>query len=151
MRSKVAGQIGVFAGLYTALVIVFHPISFMQVQCRVADMLSGIVPVFGWGAILGLTLGVLIANTTSPLGVLDLLSAIPSFVGYLIIWKLRNVSVLLGLTINAVIISVWVGFLLYLVLGLPFLVSALYVFIGMMIANTFGGYIVYKALNKLNL
>jgi len=136
------------AALYSAMVIVFHPISFHVIQVRIANALIGVVPILGKPAIIGITLGVLIGNITSPLGVLDILSFIPTFVGLTIIYKLRNVSVLLGLLIYSLILGAWVSFLLWYILGLPYVISFIYVTIGIMIATSGLGYMVYMVLSK---
>ncbi|MGB9728901.1 MAG: QueT transporter family protein [Thermoprotei archaeon] len=139
----------IIAALYVGLIEVFHPISFEAVQIRIANALIGTVPVLGWPAIVGITLGVFIGNITSPLGPIDLLSSIPSFVGCYIIYKLRNTSVLLGLTIYTLMLSFWVGFMLWYVLGLPYIITVTYLLIGIGISTIFLGYIVYKALRSV--
>lgn len=137
------------ASSYAALVYFFAPISFLQMQVRVANALMGIVPILGMPAVYGITLGVLIGNLFSPLGPIDLLSPIPSFIGLLIIYRLRKRSVLLGLTIYSLIISLWVAFMLNYILNLPYLVTFIYVFIGVTIATVGLGYLLYICLLKV--
>jgi hypothetical protein len=52
----------VFAGLYAALVVVFAGNSVYPFQVRVADVLIPLAIIFGWPAILGLSLGAGIGN-----------------------------------------------------------------------------------------
>jgi uncharacterized membrane protein len=137
------------AALYVGLIELFHPISFQAIQVRVANALIGTVPILGWPAIIGITLGVLIGNITSPLGLIDLISAIPTFIGLYIIYRLRSTSVLLGLTIYTVILSLWVGFMLWYVLNLPYIITVAYLLIGIGISTIFLGYILYKALRRV--
>jgi uncharacterized membrane protein len=137
------------AALYVGLIELFHPISFQAIQVRVANALIGTVPILGWPAIIGITLGVLIGNITSPLGLIDLISAIPTFIGLYIIYRLRNTSVLLGLTIYTIILSLWVGFMLWYVLNLPYMITVAYLLIGIGISTIFLGYILYKALRRV--
>ncbi|MHA1239056.1 MAG: QueT transporter family protein [Candidatus Odinarchaeia archaeon] len=139
------------AATYAALMYFLAPISFMQIQVRVANALIGVVPLLGMPAVYGITLGVLIGNTLSPLGPIDLLSAIPSFIGLLIVYKLRKKSVLLGLTIYSLIISIWVAFMLNYVFNLPYLLTFAYVFIGVTIATVGLGYLLYICLLKRNI
>lgn len=94
----------ILAATYVALVMIFHPVSFLAIQVRVADALTGFVPILGMPAVYGITLGVFMANLTSPLGPIDYLSFIPNFVGLMIVYKLRKVSVLAGLVICNVLI-----------------------------------------------
>ncbi len=136
------------AALYILLVVGLGPLSFNQLQFRAANILLGIVPLAGLPAIFGITLGVLIGNLTSTLGPLDIISAIPSFIGCLSIYYLRNKSVLAGLTIYTIIISIWVSYLLNYVIGLPFLVSLFWMLIGVGVVTIGLGYALYKALLK---
>ncbi|WP_455282372.1 QueT transporter family protein [[Eubacterium] cellulosolvens] len=131
--------------LYVVLVYAFAPISFHQIQIRIANVLIGLVPLLGWAGIYGLTLGVLLGNLSSPLGPIDLLSVIPSFLGLIAVYKLRKVSIILGLQIYSTLISIWVAFMLYLVFNLPYFVTFIYVFIGVTIATTGLGYLLYKS------
>jgi uncharacterized membrane protein len=154
MRNTSARNIAlsiVCCALYAALVNVFAPISFQQIQVRVANALIGLVPLMGWPAIYGLTLGVFLGNLTSPLGPIDLLSALPSFLGLLIVYRLRQVSVLLGLQVYSTIVSIWVSFMLNFAFQLPYMITFAYVIVGVTIATTGLGYILYKSLLKLGI
>lgn len=102
-------------------------------------------------AVYGLTLGVFLGNTVSPLGPIDLFSAVPSFIGLMIIHKLRKKSVLLGLSIYSLIISLWVALMLNKVLGQPYWITFVYVLIGVFIATVVLGYALYQALLRLGL
>lgn len=131
--------------LYVVLVYAFAPISFHQIQIRIANALIGLVPLLGWAGVYGLALGVFLGNLSSPLGPIDLLSVLPSFIGLVLIYKLRSVSVILGLQIYSTLISLWVAFMLYLVFNLPYFVTFIYVFVGVTIATTGLGYLLYKS------
>jgi uncharacterized membrane protein len=141
----------VCAASYAALVIFLAPISFLQMQVRVANTLMGLVPILGMPAVYGLTLGVFLGNIVSPLGPIDLISPLPSFIGLFAIYKLRNKSVLLGLLIYSFIISLWVAFMLNLVIGVPYWITLAYVFLGVAIATVGLGYLLYKAVSKVGL
>ena len=104
--------------LYVVLVYAFAPISFHQIQIRIANALIGLVPFLGWPAVYGLALGVFLGNLSSPLGPIHLLSVLPSFAGLVLVYKLRNVSVILGLQIYSTVLSLWVAFMLYSVFNL---------------------------------
>ena len=134
--------------LYVVLVYAFAPISFHQIQVRIANALIGLVPLLGWAGVYGLALGVFLGNLSSPLGPIDLLSVLPSFAGLVSVYKLRNVSVILGLQIYSTLVSLWVAFMLYLVFNIPYLVTFIYVFIGITIATTGLGYLLYKSASK---
>jgi len=113
------------ASLYIILVWILPFISFMALQLRIANMLIALVPLLEiWGAAIW-AIAVLIANLMSPLGFLDLLSAIPSFIGaYIVIrlekfWKLKGY--ILGTTIYSIILGLWISFLLNITIKTPFL------------------------------
>jgi uncharacterized membrane protein len=147
-RSEIVRAI-VLAAMYAVLVNVFHPISFMTIQVRVANALIGIVPLFGMPAVYGLTLGVFLANLTSPLGLVDWFSFIPSFIGLMIVYKLRKFSVFIGLVLYSILLGAWVAFMLWYIFGAPYIITFIYVTSGITIATAGLGYLVYKTLSKI--
>ncbi|MEM2942478.1 MAG: QueT transporter family protein [Candidatus Bathyarchaeia archaeon] len=148
-RSREISLCVVCCALYAALVNVFAPISFQQVQVRVANALIGLVPLLGWPAICGLALGVFFGNLASPLGLIDLLSVLPSFLGLVAVYRLRGVSVLLGLQAYSTVVSAWVAYMLKLVFSLPYMATFIYVLLGVSVATTGLGYLLYKSLSRL--
>lgn len=149
MNVKNLIKITITASIYTALVWSLAPISFGQIQIRVANALIGLVPIMGMPAVLGITLGVLLGNIMSPLGPIDLLSVIPTFISLMILLKLKRV--LLGLTIYSIILSAWVGFLLNYTFGIPFIIVFPYLLIGIGIATIGLGYLLYLVAKRLKL
>ncbi|MEM4213631.1 MAG: QueT transporter family protein [Candidatus Methanomethylicaceae archaeon] len=149
LTSRDIAKAAVIAALYVALVWALTPISFGAVQIRVSNALIGIVPLVGMPAVFGITLGVLIGNIPSPLGPVDLLSAIPTFIALLIIMRLKDRSVLLGLAIYSVILSAWVVMLLNYAFGVPFLITFVYLLAGIGFATAVLGYLVYRTLRRL--
>lgn len=102
----------------------------------------------GAPAVAGLTLGVLIGNVNSPLGPIDLLSFLPSFLGLMIVHKTRGRMVVAGLAAYSLLLSVWVAFMLNVVFGLPYFLTFLYVLGGMVISTVGLGYLVYVGTDK---
>lgn len=149
MNVRDVAKTSVIASIYTALVWSLAPISFEQIQIRIANALIGLVPIVGMPAVLGITLGVLIGNLISPLGPLDLLSAIPTFISLMIVMKMRRVF--LGLVIYSMILSSWVAFLLNLVFNVPFFVTFPYLLIGIGIATAGLGYMLYSIAKRLRI
>ncbi|MDG6950125.1 MAG: QueT transporter family protein, partial [Nitrososphaerota archaeon] len=95
-RSLVVATAAVYAAMYVVLGVVFSPISYGVINLRVANVLIGLVPLLGWPAIIGQTLGVFIANQPAlgdPLGPIDLINVLPTFVFTWVIWRLRKKSV----------------------------------------------------------
>jgi len=149
MKTKMVALSATIASLYIALVVGLAPISFLQIQFRIANALLGLVPLAGLPAVFGITVGVLIGNLSSPLGPLDLLSSAPTLLGCLIIYWLRKVSVVAGLAIYTIILSVCVSFLLQYLLNLPYLPTFIYLLIGIGAVTVGLGYILYRALLKV--
>jgi uncharacterized membrane protein len=151
VKTKTIAVAVVYAALYAALVIVLGPFSYGPVQVRLADAMVALVPIFGWAGILGHALGVFISNIFSPLGWIDLLNTIPSFLMAFVIWKLRNRSVIAGTVMYSIVLGGTVGAMLSYIYGLPLIAEFAYVLVGNLIASTVIGYPVYKAIKKTNL
>ncbi|MDX9806989.1 MAG: QueT transporter family protein [Acholeplasma sp.] len=136
------------AALYVVLVLLFLPISFGEIQFRVAELLL-IVVFFDKKAVLGLTVGTFVANLYSPgpqlpfdltLGVLATFISVISMV-----WiKNKYIALLAPTLFNGII----VGYILHIVWGLPLLLTMLYVAIGEFGVTYVVGLPVYKILNK---
>jgi len=121
----------IFASLYVALGYALHPISFLQVQVRVADALYPLIAVFGAPSLIGLIIGHFIVNLSSPLGLIDLLS-IPLFIpAKLAIWKWGINAVWL----HILSVGIWVSIMLQVVIGLGFWLSFPLVLTGEFIAE----------------
>jgi len=148
MKTKTIALTTIFAALYFVLVNVAQPISFMQIQIRVANALLALVPLYGLGVVFGVPIGVFFANLSSPLGWIDLISVLPTFAGLVIIYLLRNKSLLLGLSIYNVILASWISFMLWYIIGLPYIISFVYVLAGLFAANVGIGYPIYKGIKK---
>jgi uncharacterized membrane protein len=81
----------VFAALYAVLVIALAGISFQLVQVRVADALIPLSIVFGWPAVIGVTVGCVISNVVSPLPsvLVDItFGAVANFFASLLAWRI---------------------------------------------------------------
>jgi len=151
MKTKTIALTVVYAALYAALVIVLAPISYGPLNVRIADAMVALVPLFGWAGVVGQALGVFISNIFSPLGWIDLLNTIPSFIMAFVIWKLRNRSVIAGTVMYSIVLGGTVGAMLSYVYGLPLIAEFFYVLIGNLIASTIIGYPLYRAIKKTNL
>ncbi len=146
-RTLLVATAAIYAALYAALTVALGQIGYGGVNFRVSNALLGLIPLIGWPAVIGQALGVLLANAASPYS-LDTLNVVPSFVFAFVIWKLRKVSVILGLALYSVALGVSVS----LVIGYPNLGLALtllpYVTAGIFLATTVLGYILYRAVER---
>ncbi len=80
----------IIAALYAALSLIFHPISFNQIQVRISESLA-ILPFFFPEAIWGLTIGCVLANLSSPFGWVDILfGSLCTLIAALLTYQLRH-------------------------------------------------------------
>ena len=148
-RSLKIATTGILAGVYVVVTIALGTLSYGPLNLRFTNILIGVVPIVGWPSVLGLTLGVFLSNTVSPLGPIDLISAVFSFIGLASIHLLRKKSVLAGLTIYSLILSVWVTFELHVAVGLPY--QGFYAVLAGISVVLALAYIFYKALKASRL
>lgn len=148
MKTKTIALAAIYASLYTALSLGLSPISFGAIQVRVAGLLLGTIPLLGIAGVVGQTLGCLIVNSFSPLGLIDLVNVIPTLAMSLVIWKIRNKSVAIGLSTYSLVTSISIGLTLNFAFGLPIAVTILTVLIGQIISCVIGGYIIHTALKR---
>ena len=106
------------AAIYTALTMLFRPISYGMMQVRVSEALT-ILPFLTPAAIPGLAIGCLISNILGPYGLLDIVvgTAATTLAAYLSSkMKFKSLVPLPPVLINAVFIG---AMLYYLFLGSP--------------------------------
>jgi uncharacterized membrane protein len=122
-------EVGIIAALYAALTIFLAPISFGQIQFRVAEALM-ILPFFTVSAVPGLFIGCLIANAVgSSFGVLDIVAGSLATLAAAAVAskiKIRWLVPLPTVLINAFV----VGLVLYVMAGLPYWASVGWVGLG---------------------
>jgi len=153
IQTKELALIGIYAGLYAALVIVLGFASYGPVQVRVADALLAIVPLLGLAGVLGHTLGVFVANLFSTLGPIDLLNTIPSFIMSFVVYyvykKTNNDYTVIGTCIAySTVLGITVGWMLSYVINSPLLPTIAYVAAGNIIASVLIGWPLFKVINK---
>lgn len=60
------------AAVYAALTLFMAPLSYGPIQCRISEALT-VLPFFSSFSVIGLSIGCLIANIMSPIGILDMI------------------------------------------------------------------------------
>ncbi|MBQ7596884.1 MAG: QueT transporter family protein [Clostridia bacterium] len=89
--TRFIAEAAVIAALYAALTCFLAPISYGSVQFRVSEALT-ILPVLTPAAIPGLTIGCLIANFSSPFGIVDVvLGTLATFLASICTMATRNI------------------------------------------------------------
>ena len=141
-------QAAMIAAIYVALTYLFAPISFSEIQVRIAEALT-ILPVFTPAAVPGLFIGCLIGNTVSGALLPDIVcGSLATLIGAFFTWKLRNAHPFLAPVPPIVANTLVVPFVLkyaYLV-DLPIPLMMLTVCIGEVLSCGVLGLIFYYAL-----
>lgn len=108
--TKFLAQSGLIAALYTAITIIFAPISFGVVQFRISEALT-VLPFFTLSAVPGVTVGCLISNIILGAHWMDIIfGTLATLIGAILSYKLRRWPYLVCLPpiiSNAVIVP-WV-------------------------------------------
>ena len=143
-------QAAMIAAIYVVLTIVFAPISFGEIQVRIAEMLT-ILPIFTPAAIPGLFVGCLIGNITGGAILPDIIcGSIATLVGAAGTYALRNhhraLAVLPPILVNALVVPFVLRYAYGVVLPIPFL--ALTVGIGEIISCGILGNVLAAVLKK---
>lgn len=141
--------VAIYAALYAALVYVFAPISFYELQFRVAGVLRpGIAK--KWILAMGYAIGVVIANLFSPfVGVYELvfmpvMSFVAGILGYALATKFNKNYFVTGIVIGT-IIPFSVSWMLFQLFELPMIATFPYLFVSEQIV-CFIGSLVFKAI-----
>ena len=141
-------QAAMIAAIYVALTYLFAPISFSEIQIRIAEALT-ILPVFTPAAVPGLFIGCLIGNTVSGALLPDIVcGSLATLIGAFFTRKLRNAHPFLAPVPPIVANTLVVPFVLkyaYLV-DLPIPLMMLTVCIGEILSCGVLGLIFYYAL-----
>ena len=152
MRSEAPGTwklsiiaAALLAAGYYLLTITFSSISYLEVNFRIAGLLFALIPIFGVPSIVGLGMGQFVADLSSPLGSLDLISPVSGVAGFAIIFALRkrrNLFLYGGYLAHSLLISLWVSFMIFYVQGLSFFPLFYSVLIGNAAVDS-GAFIIY--------
>jgi uncharacterized membrane protein len=142
----------VFAAIYSVGVVFLAPISFQIFQVRVADALLPLAMLFGWPAVLGLSLGAFVANVFGGLGPVDMVGgALANFIATFAAWRIaRNrgkLWALVGVAVEILVVTFVVGTYLSYLLVMPLEISWLGIFLGSLAAIGLLGSILFLALS----
>lgn len=147
---------GVFAALYASLVYALAGISFELVQVRVADALIPLSMIFGWPAVIGVTVGGIVANVLSPLpsAVVDMVGgSAANFIASFLAWKIgarykAREGEFIGCLAATVVLASIVGTYLALLTGIPIWLWWLSIFAGSFMSINILGYTLIQILKR---
>lgn len=140
----------VFAAVYAVGVVALSQISFLPFQVRVADALLPLAMVFGWPAVIGLTVGAFVANVFGGLGPIDMFGgAVANFLATFLAWRVaRNRARgwgLVGVIVEIIVVSLFVGSYLSYLFAISLLAGWAEVGLGSVIAIGILGSILFFA------
>lgn len=154
------------AALYAILVSILAPISIPIIQVRVADLMMPLSIIFGWSAVIGVTIGAglgnlvgdtVLGNTGAQTGIDVVLGSLANFIAATLAWKIsqrnwtiqgRKVSWLIAVNTETVIIALIVGTYLGYLFSIPLLASIAGILAGSIIAISIGGYTLLRILSR---
>ncbi|MGA3109584.1 MAG: QueT transporter family protein [Candidatus Bathyarchaeia archaeon] len=148
MKLEDFGTFVIFTALYAAGTLGLPKFSLLAYQVKVGEIPTAFVAIFGFPAVLGLTLGQFIANLGVEASPIAMISPVASFVGLLIVYRLRKVSTLAGCIAYIILTSAWLTYLLPITSGVTTGDAAYSAFLGQGIAVMIG-YVAYLAANKM--
>lgn len=136
---------GLIAAIYYVITIMSAPLSFGQVQCRLSEVLLFLC-LRNRFAVWGYTIGCMLTNLTSPLGIIDVVvGGGYNLVCGMVAYKTkRKLPTFIAATVGSGIV---VGAEMRICYGLPMVESAVFVALGQAIALTIG-LAMYKAIGN---
>lgn len=149
-KSMFMTQAAMIAAIYVVLTIIFAPISFGQVQIRIAEALT-ILPIFTPAAIPGLFVGCLIGNILGGAVLPDIIfGSIATLIGAYFTWRLKENKIYIAVLPPILSNTVIVPFILRYAYGvfLPIPLMMLSVGLGEVMGCGVLGVVLYYALHK---
>lgn len=132
LTARYMARAGIIAAIYVAITFAFAPISYGQVQIRLAEALT-LLPMLFPEAIFGLFIGCLLANLLGPWGAADiifgsLITLVAAFVTYR--FRYTAIAYLSPILLNAFGVSLY----LYVLFRIPYWVTVFYIGAGQAVA-----------------
>ncbi len=133
------------AAVYAVLTILISPIAYGAIQMRITEIIV-LLACYNKKLIPGLTIGCLLANLASPMGMYDIcFGTLATLLACLGMYVVKNLFI--GAVIGALVNGLIIGLELYLALSLPFMINAFYVFAGEF-AVLIVGAIIFKLIER---
>lgn len=133
----------IIAAVYAAATFMIAPLAYREIQLRLSEVIV-LLAFYNKKLIPGLAIGCLIANIPSPLGVIDMVvGTISTLVVCFFMNKAKNIYI--SALIGSIATGLIVGAELSIVYHIPYIINAIYVFIGEAIV-LFLGTIIFKRL-----
>jgi len=152
LNPRQAAFIGILAAVYAVTTVTLGELGYSWIQVRLSEALTSLPYLFGMYAVAGLTLGVLVANFFSPVGLPDIvfgpfLTLIAAFLSWKFNFDRRLVACIYPVVVNALGVSAYVASFY----GVPYFASVLSIGVGEFISAVIVGYPLLRALEKSRL
>lgn len=142
---KIVAVNAMIACVYAALTIAIAPLAYGEIQARISEVIV-FLAFYNRKYIPGLVVGCLISNIPSTLGVADMVfGTFSTLCVCLAMYYIKNIY--LAALAGGAITGIIVGAELSIIFKIPFLINAVYVFIGEFIVLLIGA-ILFKILEK---
>lgn len=141
----------IVASLYASITIVLGSFGYSWVQIRVSESLTPLPFLFGSSSVVGLTLGCIIANAFSPVGLPDIVfGPMLTLLAALLSWKLsfgrKIIACVYPVLINGVGVSAYVASFY----GVPYMLSMLSIAFGEFVAAVLIGYPLLRVIERVS-
>jgi len=138
------------ASLYAGITVALGSFSYSWVQIRLSESLTPLPFLIGLPAVVGLTLGCIIANMFSPIGLPDMIfGPLLTLVAALLSWKVsfgkKSLACIYPVLINAVGVSAYVASFY----GVPYMVSLVSIAFGEFVAAGLIGYPLLRMMERI--
>ena len=145
LNVKIIALNAMMACVYAVLTMAIAPLSYGAIQMRISEIIV-FLAFYNKKYIPGLIVGCFVANTISPMGIMDMFfGTLSTVVVCVAMYQLKNryIAAIAGGVITGLI----VGAELYIALDLPFLINAFYVFVGEVVILLIGA-LLFKLLEN---
>jgi uncharacterized membrane protein len=141
---------GVIAAIYAVTTISLGSLGYSWIQVRVGEALAPMPYLFGLPAVIGLSVGCIVANLYSPAGIPDLvLGPMFTLIAAILSWKLnfgkRLVACVYPVIVNAFGVSAYLAGFYH----ISYVLSVLSIALGESIAAILLGYTLLRAMEKM--
>ena len=133
------------AGVYAVLTLAISPIAYSEIQFRLSEIIV-FLAFYNRRYIPGLTIGCIIANLFSPMGMLDIVfGTLSTIIVCIAMYFIKNRYLAAGA--GAIITGMIIGAELWYAFNIPYVINAIYVAVGELIVLIIGA-LVFKSLEK---
>lgn len=140
LTSKIA-VIALTATIYAMVTVLLGPLGYSWIQVRISEALTPLPFLMGFPAVAGLTLGCVVANLFSPIGLPDmvfgpLLTLCAAFLSWKVNFGKKLIACIYPVLVNSFGVSAYIS-LFY---SVPYLISVVTIAVGEIVAAVLLGY-----------